>query len=195
LTQSYARTLLLQSLKETLPILPNGWLENYSLKHIPFPMTPNGSGPWGQPRGPLPTDFLDLRGVEVAEPRAVVRLFYSFNEYQAAKSQMTLTTLGEYLFIQQGGWLEWWPQLAQQKAATISYVSLPTEPTQQTDNFYCPDRALDIVIDRAAANFKVGDISPDQAAALLRQRDATLAMAMGLQAQKVADDPFVVKRG
>lgn len=195
LDRDYAQKLLIAALRQVLPILPNTLLDDYTLKLTAFMLPAGGSGPLSQPVASLPPDLLDLRGVDAAIPGATVRLFYSWNEFQAAKSQMGNWRLEEYLFIQQGKKLCWWPILRSPKPILISYVCWPKEPQSYTEPFYCPDAAEDLVINKAASMFNTGDIRPDQVRTLEELWNKSLSLLIELHKAKRSDDPFLIKVG
>ena len=198
--REYVGGLLHQNRRELLPMFPQGWHTNLTYK--------SGAVTLGQvlsstiwPLVALPSGFLDLAGgipsvvPIVGQARPVSRMFYDEGQFQAAANQMTNEGLGEFLFLQHGTDLAYWPFPTIERSVIISYVALPPDVTDYNALFHFPERAYNILFAKTSADCKAFDDDAATMQALDARYEREWARAMALQANISANDPAKMKQG
>lgn len=179
----------LMVLNDLLPQLPNSWHDRDSLINESFGII------GGQACTPLPTGCLDLRGIGLTSARAKFRLFYDYQEFALAQSQMSRTFRGVFsmIGIQQGDdlYVHPAPDSGLSVPARISFVREVPDPDSTGGFILCPRRAYRLSLFMASAHIKVADLEPEQAQMLLQRADMEFSRAVQLQEIKERRDPFV----
>lgn len=196
----YVGGLLHQNRRELLPMFPQGWHTGLTYKTAKLTMDSLSPSDDVWPRIPLPTtDFLDLAGgipsviPIVGEAPPVSRMFYDEGQFQAAVRQMTNTSLGEFLFLQHGQSIAFWPVPRVNRYVLVSYVAVPLDVTDYDATFNFPERGYNILFAKTAADGKQFDDNPTAAAALDARYEREWSRAMALQGLIAANDPAKIR--
>ena len=200
--RAYVSGLLHQNRRELLPMFPQGWHTNATYWSRNLTLLGSTAPIPGWPTVPLPSEFLDLAGgipnvsPLVGEARPVSRMFYDEGQFQAAVSQMTNENLGEFLFLQHGLALAYWPVPRVDRTVIVSFVACPPDVTNDYDAFfYFPERAYNILFSKSAADARAFDDDVAAMQALDARYEREWARAMALQTQISANDPAKIKQG
>jgi hypothetical protein len=197
--REYVSGLLHQNRRELLPIVPQGWHTNADYRTAKRTMPHASFQQW--PYFALPTDLLDLAGgipsvvPLTGEPNPVSRMFYDEGQFQAAVRQMTNEGLGEYLFLQTGTNMAFWPIPRVNRDVLVSYVALPPDVVSYDATFHFPERGYNILFAKTAADCKAFDDNPTAMAAMDARYEREWTRAMALQGLVAAADPFKTKQG
>jgi hypothetical protein len=199
--RTYVSGLLHQNRRELLPMFPQGWHTNDTYKSLELVMPRlQGTYPW--PTIAMMTGFLDLAGgipnvkPVLGEAPPVSRMFYDEGQFQATVNQITNDSLGEFLFLQHGLSLAYWPLPRVNRAVRVSYVAAPLDVTGNYDAIFCfPERAYNILFAKTAADCKAFDDNTAAMQALDARYEREWARAMALQGAIAANDPAKTKQG
>jgi len=195
--RTYVAGLLHQARRELLPNLPHGWHGDETYKTTALTMT-GGTSPVGYwPIIALPSDFLDLGDSipSVHQDHSSNRLFYSAAQFQATARELTNNQLNEWIFMQQGKQLAYWPVPDSNLSVYLTYVALPADVTDYNSYFYFPDRGYDLLFNKCAADSKYFDDNPEAATRMDNRWRETLALAVAIQDKNTAGaDTFVTRK-
>ena len=182
------------------PMLPNGWFDGDPLINrvsevsstgLSLPGPDRQEGIWA-----LPSDTNDLRAINLAKANGTARLFFDYGKFALEMSRMITqqTGLPDWIFIQQGQNLHFWPRSSGTLYVRLSYVKTVEAPNTYAGYMVLPGRAVPLIVLHAAAYGKLGELNPEFARALQDTFRQELADAMGLQQMKEARDPFLSRK-
>jgi len=181
------------------PMLPNSWFspQDSDVKKVAWiALRVQAMYYNGDQTIDLPDDLLDLRGVNLQKALGAVRVFYDYGKFAAEKANMGDTAvpgLSRLIVFQDTNKLRYWPPVTTQTPITIDYITRGVHPSENPAGvgyFSIAERARPIITAWTAARGQWADMEPAQAQALAQAYKEELAMAIQMQAARVADDPF-----
>jgi len=190
---------VMASTDEVTPLLPNSWHDNESKKVVGLMIEPPTVASTNLVAGtkPLPTDCLEVGEFDLNEINQRAFTVYSKADFAARKARMgrlPVPGLFEMVFYQEGRNLRFWYIPTTDRTVEMSYIPRCADPANNGGYFLIAERARPLIVAHAAATLKLKDLKPEDYKVLWDNFYQKWALAVTMQAQRIANDPFV-RRG